>query len=107
MNDPAAIARLRIRESAQTTLAGFSLGVAFLCFSAFVVHLAQIATFSDEASIGNDLLESALGMAWLVSALLSMVMSCSLDSRIRQFIFVSGALLSGFAVLFWFVFAPH
>ena len=105
MNDPAAVARFRIRESAQTTLAGFFLAVAFLSFSAFVVHLAQIA--SDEASIGNDSLESALGMVWLVSALLSMVMSCSLDSRIRQFIFVSGALLSGFAVLFWFILAPH
>jgi hypothetical protein len=103
MTNPGQAKGKKAMEVAQTTVAACLLGIALISLLGFVVHIAQNHSPGKRLWNGNDSLESTLGLAWFASGLLAMMMSKTLDSAARQFIFAVGGMSSALAVLFWFL----
>jgi hypothetical protein len=77
--------------------------MAFVAFTAFLVHLAKDQALNDHRWHGNDPdpLGSALGFVWFISAVLATIMSRSLRPPARELILVGGGALTVLSVFLW------
>jgi len=86
----------------RTALAACLLFVGFLSFIGLVAHIAK--TFAgDHRWHGNDPdpLGSTLGLVWLASSSLAMLVSRFLRSPARELILVGGGMLTALCIVFW------
>ncbi len=88
------------RKARKAAAAGL-LGLAFLSMVAFIAHIAKNQS-PDSPLFGNNPLESTLGLVWITSGLLAMLLARRLHSPTRQLVLIFGGISTAFAILLWF-----
>jgi hypothetical protein len=91
----------RHSRKARTAVAAGLLGLAFLSMVAFIGHMAKNQA-PDSPLFANNALESSLGLVWITSGLLAMILARRLHSPARQLVLIFGGISTVFAILLWF-----